>query len=502
MRRDESSSREQGAAFATLLVVLLPLVSMAIAAAATMRGRATAKKSGIEMDRALIAAESGVDHVLHLANTDALTLGNPITRTLAPGFAFVATASDLESDGLDNDGDGEIDELDEAIYVVTSTGTFGQARRKLVCYLRAAPEVSLVQSAIHSESSPAVISFDGSSFTVSGDAVDTAGVPTSELAKPGITVASTASPASVTSPLSGAQSAQITGSSASPSVAQSAAPVDVAGAIDSLEAHASNSLTGGSYSSVSSFGTTSDWRITHFNGSTTLERRHRRSGHPPRRRRPHTLGQHRLRRPRARQRQRRDQRRRERDLGARWPDRGWSHRDQRQCRHRVLAERAPPRKTAAPQAPNALWLANGRELSPASLPARPHERYDVAMRSAAPSIFVLGLALALQTASAAQSDRARAKDDRTANRSSPGPPGQAVREQLQQLPLHPRRQERLRPRLDRAGRTHLVNGHAQEGPCGLDRMAPKRRCAKATPEHDEGGGEFGEGELAGHAGKG
>src|SRR5687768_12254283 len=117
-RRGESS----GFILIALALILLPLLMITAASVITMVGRQKTSGDIVAVDRALMAAESGVDHAIYRAGIGTLVFGDTIEVYLDSGLSCSVTAIDTRADSTDNDGDLVRDEADEAGIQVTSIG--------------------------------------------------------------------------------------------------------------------------------------------------------------------------------------------------------------------------------------------------------------------------------------------------------------------------------------------------------------------------------------------
>lgn len=146
--RDNKQHREAGFASFGLIIVVVPLLLLVGTYLQTMTGRNQRLQTEIGEEQALLAAESGVDVALHYARLGQLFDGDTYTETLQGGSRFVANADHLGSDGLDNDGDSQVDETDEDVFQIIVTGTHGSAQRRIAAYLGFTSFIADVQSAV------------------------------------------------------------------------------------------------------------------------------------------------------------------------------------------------------------------------------------------------------------------------------------------------------------------------------------------------------------------
>ena len=138
---------ESGIILITLLATVIPLLLLVGAAATTMISRNNQLLADIHIQKALLAAESGVDRAVYLANTTGLASGVQFVGNLGGGMTYTGMPVDLGSDGVDNDGDTDVDEPDEDMIEVTVTGRFGRAVRRIAAYLEPISALPLIQAA-------------------------------------------------------------------------------------------------------------------------------------------------------------------------------------------------------------------------------------------------------------------------------------------------------------------------------------------------------------------
>lgn len=122
---------ERGVALFAMIAVLLPLLVVIGSAATTMVGRGKGAIAAMGQERAFLAAESGIDEAVYRARVSLLSPGATFANELGDGARFDATTVQWAHDGLDNDGDGSVDEADEAIIEVRVVGTYRGVRKNL-----------------------------------------------------------------------------------------------------------------------------------------------------------------------------------------------------------------------------------------------------------------------------------------------------------------------------------------------------------------------------------
>lgn len=243
-------SPEHGGVMIAVLMVLMPLVLILGALTTTMTARTMRLGQDVSDERALLAAESGVDQALFESRRGNLVSGVAIARTVG-AMSFTATPTYLGSDGKDNDGDGVADvpaDPDEDVFQLISVGTFNGTTRRIAAYIGKTSWMPIVQSAVLA-SNPALdirISgspwVDGRNHRLDGSLVgsgDTFGI--------GVTPPATT--ASVLGSMTAGEQARINGIGGPPSVGP-APPVDIPSLVNNARNAATYSLTNNRYTSL------------------------------------------------------------------------------------------------------------------------------------------------------------------------------------------------------------------------------------------------------------
>jgi hypothetical protein len=212
-------SRESGSALVGFLAVLLPLTGLAAAAVIAMNGRSGRLLAEVNQERALQAAEAGIDVTRLLGVAGTLADGAEITRTLAGGASFRVVADSLKTDGVDNDGDGQTDEADEDVFELVSTGSHGTAVRRVVGYLSREPGMPPIDSAmVLYKTNPQVqIDFKGTGY-IRGADTNMDGTAGPQATQAGLSIKSPGTIASLTANYAVDQPARITGNNGPPSL--------------------------------------------------------------------------------------------------------------------------------------------------------------------------------------------------------------------------------------------------------------------------------------------
>ena len=114
--------REHGFVLVALFTLMIPLLIVVVAFSVTMTGRSNELRGEFGEEKALLAAESGVDDAIYRGRTGTLD-GTQYNRNIGLGQSFEVEPTYLKSDGKDNDGDSNIDEDDEDVFQIIVTGT-------------------------------------------------------------------------------------------------------------------------------------------------------------------------------------------------------------------------------------------------------------------------------------------------------------------------------------------------------------------------------------------
>lgn len=259
---------EQGVVLLVVIAALLPILFLANSAVTMMTARGATVVKSRDRELALVAAESGIDQIIHLAREEKLVSGRPVIAQLQVDLGFVATATHIGGDAEDNDGDGEADELDEQVYEVTSTGHYRDSLRRLLCYVGPLLRVPPITAAINLQDGTASVTLTGGAFRVRG--VDTSldgGRGTADPV-PGIKIAAPGDKRTVLTKLGTVEQSRIDGFGGTPSVHEDAQPLDLQGILTELHAAARHVLPGGSCRALPRG--TEEWEITYVDGNLDL----------------------------------------------------------------------------------------------------------------------------------------------------------------------------------------------------------------------------------------
>ncbi|HKB15831.1 MAG TPA: hypothetical protein VKF62_07185, partial [Planctomycetota bacterium] len=177
--RRRSGERGSILAFLLLCMVLMAggILSLAVVEQARERrivmedrGKRTFEldESTIEESAALLTAGAlGENGALNWANDGVDNDGDG--RVDEGDEEVSATLTSWHTDGRDNDGDGQVDENDEAVVRVATTGTVGGVTHRLTGWLRrAAATLPSPEAAVYLNDPSASTTFQGNSFDVDG----------------------------------------------------------------------------------------------------------------------------------------------------------------------------------------------------------------------------------------------------------------------------------------------------------------------------------------------
>ncbi len=213
---------EQGVVLVTLIMVLLPLVLVAGAFTAAMVSRSNELRLILDRERALLAAESGVDDAIFRGQIGTLSTGGSYGRSLGAGMSFAVVPTHLGSDGLDNDVDGQVDEADEDVYQVIVTGHYRTTRRRVAAYLGPVPLLPSIEYALGVTNPAVAITVQGAA-EVSGNAVNMNGTPAGVPAVPGMAITPPGTLAQLNAELTGGEPNRVVGAGGTPSIGTTAA---------------------------------------------------------------------------------------------------------------------------------------------------------------------------------------------------------------------------------------------------------------------------------------
>ncbi len=250
MRRQSPARSERG----TALLAVVFLVTVCAAVAASLLVPALARhgevETSVDRDRALELAESGLDRGIAAIRRP----GGEITANTSEAFTMPGSGS-VEVDyllgstnGLDDDGDGTVDDADEDEFVeIRSVGVFGSERRGVAVVLRRAVNAGALPAALMLNGTAPILDLQGADYVFDGEEHDLNGDPVgggTDL--PAIVCVSPAS--DVVSQIAPTAYGQSLGTGGAPPIVSGPA-VGLDEWIDQLEMSADTTLTPGIYES-------------------------------------------------------------------------------------------------------------------------------------------------------------------------------------------------------------------------------------------------------------
>lgn len=265
-----------------LIGVLIALVPVGIAVGTfmlTMQGKSSRLRTDLAQERALLVAESGIDDAIFRANQGLITHGGDYTRDLGGDQRLRVEPIHLQYDGVDNDGDGDIDlaDPDEEVFQIVVTGTYGTTSRRIAAYLGPRPFLPTIDSAIAVQNPAATLDFSGLGY-VTGEDTTAAGAPVAGTTTDvhGLSISPPGVVADLLAQISAGEVGQVLGVGATatdPSVTAGPA-IDLVPIVDALRNSASIVVTSKTNSN-DTFGTIASPAITfregdvHMTGTTT-----------------------------------------------------------------------------------------------------------------------------------------------------------------------------------------------------------------------------------------
>jgi hypothetical protein len=218
MRPDLRTGTTDGAALLMLLLLLLPLAMVFGGFAMAMQGRDHRLTDEFARERCFWAAEAGIDDAIHKAGAALLPIGTPMAGDLGEGLTYTVTATDIGTDGIDNDGDGLIDEPDEDLLEVHSVGRYRGIEREIAIWLGRTTFLPPIESAVTISSPTTDIRLagtpriDGNNWNLNG----TPGDP--GLSQVGVSIMQPGTTAQLQSHLSSSEDSMILGRGGPPSL--------------------------------------------------------------------------------------------------------------------------------------------------------------------------------------------------------------------------------------------------------------------------------------------
>lgn len=258
-------ANERGFALMMVFGVLVPAVLLVAALGSVLNSRNDELQHERALERALHAAESGIDFAIFRGRRGLLLHNETYVHWFAATTSYRMVATHLLVDGLDNDGDSLIDAADdnEDVFQVEVTGQYRDVTRRLAAYLGPVPLLPDVRSAL-AVTNPAVDLQLSGSCSISG--LDTAG--TTDVA--GLSIFAPGTLLDLGTTLTPAEANRVDGLGGVPSLSTVPA-LNLPDIVSIAQNVADIVLTSASYSGLS-FGdaATNDSRITYRNGNLRL----------------------------------------------------------------------------------------------------------------------------------------------------------------------------------------------------------------------------------------
>ena len=254
-----------------MLVIMFPLVLLVGSAVMAMNGKNRSLMATLEQERAFLAAEAGIDQAIYMAGQGTLAMGATVTRQLGDGSSFSAQATDLKTDAIDNDNDGNVDEADEAVLQVIVTGTYKNASRRVVAYLHPVSTVPLLTTAVYQEDAEEIRVEDSALITGEDTNIDgTRGNPSNDVA--GLSIAAPGTVADLIASIDPEEVTQITGLGGTPSFSVVSTTIDIAALVQIVQNSADLVLSDDSYEDLQ-FGDASagTHHVTYHDGDLKFE---------------------------------------------------------------------------------------------------------------------------------------------------------------------------------------------------------------------------------------
>jgi len=223
--RADSREPQAGIAMLAVVVMVLPILFVVGSYLQTMTGRNNRLQLEVKEERAMLVAESGVDVALFQARSGVLVAGPHAvyhySGSLTGGGSYTVVATYLKGDGIDNDHNGLVDDANEDVFEVVSTGTLGTSQRRVAAYLGFSPFLLPATSALTMvNQSPTDITINGSP-TLSGRNYTVAGALVGSGDTYGISIEQPAPTTRITSLLTAGEASHVTGVTPTPSVGTS-----------------------------------------------------------------------------------------------------------------------------------------------------------------------------------------------------------------------------------------------------------------------------------------
>ena len=272
MQTPSMRESEQGFAAIALVLVLVPVLLVIGSYVQSMSERNQRLLLETREEQAMLAAESGIDYSLNEARRGTLVAGTgaqfTFTDTLPNGSTFTAVCTYLKGDATDNDNDGSVDEADEDVFRVVSTGATQSSRRRIAAYLGFSTYLPDLEGAVTLTSDATTISIggaaraDGRNYTLAGTLVGSSNTF-------GIAITPPGDESDLDDELSGSEDSKVLGTGGSPSIGEAPA-LDVPQIVDFARNSASVVITNSNVSAVT-YGSVSAPVIAYREGDVRIQ---------------------------------------------------------------------------------------------------------------------------------------------------------------------------------------------------------------------------------------
>lgn len=269
MRRNR---RQSGNTLFSVLVVVLVVGALGAAVLSAQLGSSAQAGSRVAVERAYQMAEAGVAWaVADLRTRSGVLPTDPlVVRRPHPTGRYLVRTESAASNGQDDDGDGVVDDADEAdLSVILATGEAGGVQRTLEVVLRVEVEAPELVSALSLNDATPLLDFDGNAFRINGNdhAIDGSDNPAGTDRAGISTVGATAD---VEIQLAANQYDQVIGTGGEPSITQDAS-VDLDALIEFASVVPTITLEPGTHSGVELGEATADGvEVVYAPGDLTL----------------------------------------------------------------------------------------------------------------------------------------------------------------------------------------------------------------------------------------
>jgi hypothetical protein len=253
-----------------LLLTLIPLVLLLGGFTMAMHGREQRLVNDVDRERCFWAAEAGIDDAIHKAGAGLLMTAPDYTLSLGEGLSTRVHAVNIGKDGIDNDHDGRIDEPDEDLLEVHSTGGYRTCAREVVVWLGRVSFLPALNAAATLASKNTDIRLTGTP-QINGNNTNLSGaLGNAALSKYGVSIMTPGTTANLSSLLTGAERTQVLGIGGTPSLGTTPA-FDTNAVVAAARNAANLVLTNSNYASYKfGSGASGQGYVTYRNGDLKI----------------------------------------------------------------------------------------------------------------------------------------------------------------------------------------------------------------------------------------